>query len=276
MHRRQVDHVEAHARDRVQPLGRGAERARGGRPAAHWVNLNPFGAREELVPGAVQRPFPVHGHGQRPGSGDKFAQRPGAQDGGDLRILGRRQPVPGGQPAVAQLCRQRAQRRAGRGRPARARRLRDPPPGPLEQQRALGEHQLDVLASGYLDGRVMVPAGDRVAPRLHVEAPRALAGHGHVRTPPVGARRELAHVYQRGCLAIWVPQHRGGVDDAVPLAEDRGADLECFALCRPRRSPPALHGGLYVKDRDSSNHPGYATESGCLHTRAGTGLGPAP
>ena len=90
-------------------------------------------------------------------------------------ILGRRQPVPRRQPAVAQLRRQRAQRRAGRGRPARARRLRDPPRGPLEQQRALGEHQLDVLASGYLDGRVVVPAGDRVAPRLHVEAPRALA-----------------------------------------------------------------------------------------------------
>ena len=138
---------------------------------------------------------------------------------------------------------------------ARARRLRDPPRGPLEQQRALGEHQLHVLASGDLDGRVVVPAGDRVAPRLHVEAPHALAGHGHVRAPPVGARRELAHVHQRARLAIRVAQHRRGVDDAVPLAEDRGTDLESLACYRPApggaRSPPRAprQGSGFVQSR---------------------------
>ena len=262
MHRRQVHHVEAHGGDRVEPLGRGAQRARDRRPAPHWVNLDPFGAREELVPRAVQRPLPVRLEGQRPGPGDQLAQRPAGQDGGDLRILGRREPVPRGQPAVAQPRDQRAQRGAGRGGAARPRGLGDPPRGALEQQRALGEHQLDVLASRYLDGRVMVPARDRVGPGLHVEAPHALTGHGHVRAPAVGAGGELAHEHQRARLAFRVAQHHAGVDDAVPLAKNRGADLECLAGHRPRGAAPALHRRLDVKDRDSSNHPSYATERG--------------
>ena len=262
MHRRQVHHVEAHGGDRVEPLGRGAQRARDRRPVAHWVNLDPFGAREELVPRAVQRPLPVHLDGHRPGPGDQLAHRPAGQDGGDLRILGRREPVPRGQPAVAQPYDQRAQRGAGRGRAARPWGLRDAPRGTLEQQRALGQHQLHVLASRNLDGRVMVPAGDRVGPGLHVEAPQTLGGHGHVRAPAVGARRQLAHVHQRSRLAPRISKHDAGIDDAVPFAENRGADLEGLAIDGLCRAAAALDRGLDIKDRDSSNHPSYATEPG--------------
>ena len=134
--------------------------------------------------------------------------------------------------------------------------------GPLVQQRALGEHQLHVLAGRDLDGRVVVPAGDRIGPRLDVEAPHALAGDGHVGAPPVGARRQLAQVRQRARLSLRVAQHRGGIDDAVPLAENRGADPEGLAGDRPGGAAPALDRWLHVKDRDSSNHPGYATDRG--------------
>ena len=193
---------------------------------------------------------------------DQIAQRPAAQDGGDLRDP--RSPPAGPRgPARGRAASPPARAARSWPRPAaRPGRLRDPPRGPLEQQRALGEHQLHVLASGYLDGRVVVPAGDRVAPRLHVEAPHALAGHGHVRAPPVDARRELAHVQQRARLALRISQHRRGVDDAVPFTENRGTDLECLARHRLRRAAPAVHRGLHVKDRDASNHAGYATERG--------------
>ena len=52
---------------------------------------------------------------------------------------------------------------------------RDPPRGPLEQQRALGEHQLHVLAGRDLDRRVVVPAarsGRPTPPRGSATAPR--------------------------------------------------------------------------------------------------------
>ena len=50
---------------------------------------------------------------------------------------------------------------------------------PVEQQHALGEHQLDVDAGPDLDRRVVQPGADRVAPRLDLEAsrrPRCRAG----------------------------------------------------------------------------------------------------
>ena len=55
--RRQVDDVETHRRDGRQPLGGGGEGARLPQPGG-LVELAALGAREELVPGAVQRPLP--------------------------------------------------------------------------------------------------------------------------------------------------------------------------------------------------------------------------
>ncbi len=110
----------------------------------------------------------------------------------------------------------------------------------------------------------MVPARDRVGPRLHVEAPQALMGHGHVRAVAVGAGYELAHRRDRARVAFRVSQHHAGADDAVPLAEHRRADLEGLAGDRLRRAAPALHRRLDIKDRDSSNHPSHATDRAAL------------
>src|SRR5580693_3556269 len=141
-------------------------------------------------------------------------------------------------------------------------RLGDPPRGPLVLQRALGEHQLHVLAGGDLDRRVVVPARDRVGPRLHVEAPQSLLRHGHVRAVAVRAGSELAHRRDRARVAVRVAQHRADADDAVALAEDRRAHLEGLPGHGLGRAGAAVHRRLDVKDRDSSNHPDYATDRG--------------
>ena len=62
----------------------------------------------------------------------------------------------------------------------------------------------------------------------------------------------------------------------MPFAEDRGADLEGLAGHRDRRAAPALDRWLDIKDRDSSNHAGYATEDGSVHASAGRAQIPAP
>ena len=115
----------------------------------------------------------------------------------DLARLGRRQPVPGRHAAVAQLPGERVERGPGRGGPGGAGRLPDRPGRPLEQQRALGQHQLDVLAARDLDAGVVVPGRDRIAPRLDLEMPGALVGHGDLGAVPVRPRRQLAHPHQR-------------------------------------------------------------------------------
>ena len=60
VHRRQVDDVEAHVGDRVQPPRGGAQRPGLGLAPVRRVEHRSFGAREELIPGAVQRALPVH------------------------------------------------------------------------------------------------------------------------------------------------------------------------------------------------------------------------
>ncbi len=187
-------------------------------------------------------------------------------------MLGRREAFGRGQPVVAHHRDQHPQRGPGRRVAARARRLRDLPRRPLEQQRPLGQHQFHVLAGGNLDRRVVVPARDRVGPRLHVELPQALAGHGHVRAVAVRAGRQFGHQRDRVRDAPRVAQHHPGADDAVPLAEHRGADPEGLPGDRLRRATALVHRRLHIEDRDSSHHPSYATERGAHHARVGAGF----
>src|SRR6202030_620632 len=110
----------------------------------------------------------------------------------------------------------------------------------------------------------------------HVEAPQSLPGHGHVRAVAVRAGSELAHRRDRARVTAGVAQHHADADDAVPLAEHRGAHLEGLPGHRLRRAAAAVHRRLDVKDRDSSNHPGYATDRGPVDATAGPGIREAP
>ena len=87
--RRQVDHVEAHRRDPVQVLGRGVERPVDG-PAGLVAAAG--GAREELVPGAVEGALAVHVDLPRLAAGDQLPDRPLGHDLLDRREQGRGDP----------------------------------------------------------------------------------------------------------------------------------------------------------------------------------------
>ncbi len=69
-------------------------------------------------------------------------------------------------------------------------------------------------------------------------------------------------------------QHRADPDDAVALAEHGRAHREGLARHGLDRSVAALDRGLEIKDRDSSNHAGYATDRGAVHASAGPLLKP--
>ena len=124
VHRRQVDHVEAHRRDRVQPLGRGAQRAgdrRPGPPGRPWPPRTAGRTR------TTTRTAPAAGPPARlaPGPGEQVAQRPGGQDGGDVRVLGRGEPLqrragPGSRSRRDQRAHRGPARRPGGSRPAAA------------------------------------------------------------------------------------------------------------------------------------------------------------
>ena len=159
-----------------------------------------------------------------------------------LRDLGRRggrEPGrrPAGRSSRSAVAAASSARRpaAGRGHAAAARSI---------SAGALLEHQLDVDARRDLDRGVVPPGGDRVAPGLDGEGPRARRGRGDVRAPAVGARRAEAHAASRAPAALGVAQHDVRGDRVVALAEDGGGDLEGLADHRLGGPAPAVLGGL--------------------------------
>src|SRR5262249_5360057 len=245
---RQVDHVEAHAGDALQPARRGAQRAAHRLPAAHRVDLHALRAGEELVPGAVQRPLPVHHERVGGRTGKQFAQRGGLQDLRDLLVVGGGHPIPGGDPPVGQLGRQGGEGHTVSGRPCRG------PGRAVEQRGSLRQHQLHVLAPGHLDAGVMAPMADRVSPGFHVEPPPALGGRGDLGRIAVGAGEDLVHPGQRQALAGRTAQHHSSAGNLVSLADDGGADFEGFPDHCLGRAAPAVGHRLYVAD-DYPTHP---------------------
>ena len=189
VHGRQVDDVEPHVGDRLEPAGGGAQRARDRLPAAHRVELRrPRSAGRTRTRTRTGRAAAPRAPACQPDLVTRSRSGYSARIGRDPRRLRRRQPVPGRQAAVAQLPGERVERRARRRGPGGARRLPDRPRGPLEEQRPLGQHELDVLAARDLDARVVLPVRDRIGPRLDVEMPGALAGNGDVAAVPVAFR----------------------------------------------------------------------------------------
>ncbi len=249
--RREVHHVEAHRSDRVEPLRRGAEVARDD-PAGLLVLVGALAAREELVPRAVERTRPVDVQLVGALAGDEVPQRVPREDvvdrGGDR----------GG---VARLRRtgvvlQRGDRVLDRPAVLRAAHALpgQPVAHPLEEQHALGEHQLDVDAGGDLDLGVVAPGADRVGPALDGEGPCALAVGGDLRAPQVGLLGVLGHPDPGPPLAVGVGEHDVGAEGVVPLPEHERRDLERLAYDRLGRIAAEIDHGCDIHDGDSSNH----------------------
>ena len=133
-------------------------------------------------------------------------------------VLGRGEPVPGRQPAVAQPRDQRAQRGAGRGRAARR-------PAAAGSRRAARSNSSAPSASisstswpaGILMAASWCQLRDRVGPRLDVEAPQALA-RSRSRPRPSGRcpGRARASATSGLALPVRISQHHAGAEMPCP------------------------------------------------------------
>ena len=138
-------------------------------------------------------------------------------------------------------------RRLGIAVGARARRR------PLEQQRALGEHQLDVDAGLDLDRRVVRPRAVRVRPALDAERPVAGARRHQARLEPVEPGRDVDHPGARAVDPGRVGEHRRRGDGVVPFAEHGGPHGHRLADDGLGREPPGLGDGGDVHDGDAAD-----------------------
>jgi hypothetical protein len=268
---RDVDHVEAHRGDRVQPPGGGTQGPRLRALPGRHVDDGPLRPGEKLVPRAVERALPVHDHGVPAGPGEQIAERERGEDRGGLLTVGHRQAVQGGDGGVPQRCGQDLEGRPRNGGVALALgsgRPREPgglDSRALEEQRAFGQRQLHVLAERNLDVRVVQPPGDRVSPRLDLEVPQTLRGHRHLGSVPVGAGRELGHGHERATMAVRPAQHHARPEHPVPFAEDGGTDWKRLAHDGLRGVVAAGHDWLHVNDGDPADHLAKATREGGGH-----------
>ena len=140
-------------------------------------------------------------------------------------------------------CRSRGRDRAGACGPRAA----------LEQQRALGHHQVDVQAERHLDAAsCRQPAiGSPHASTRNCQAPSEVTGPRRRTGPGRGPARAWSPAVR---AAVGVPQHHPGPQQLVAFAEHRGADLEGLAPRRPWPVAALLGGGLHVEDGDSAYH----------------------
>ena len=145
---------------------------------------------------------------------------------------------------------------------------------PLEQQHALGEHQLDVHAGADLDAGVVQPGADRVAPRLHLEGPRTLGVGAHGGGHPGHLPGYAVHPPRRASYAVGVGEHHLGAELVVSLAEHQGGHVEELAHGCLRRMARQVDDGCHVHDRDTADHGARLSESARSRKRRALG-GPA-
>ena len=245
--RGQVDDVEAHRGDGLETLGRGAERP-GDHLAGPGVDVRPLRPGEELVPAAEERALSVGDEPVGAVGGDQVAQRVPVEDlvdrGGDGG------GVAHGVRAVGVVDRLHGVLEDG---PLLGL-LGETGGGPLQEQRTLLEHQLDVDAGGDLDLGVVPPGGDRVAPRLDLERPRAGGVRSHLGGPQVHPLGVLVHPHPGPSPPFRVGEHDVRVEGVVTLAEDQCADGERLADCCLRRVLATGDDGGDVHDGNSADH----------------------
>ena len=135
---------------------------------------------------------------------------------------------------------------------------------PLEQQHALGEHQLDVHPGADLDAGVVQPGADRVAPRLHLEGPRTLGVGAHGGSHPRDLPGDAVHPLRRAAYAVGVGEHHLGAELVVSLAEHQGGHVEELAHGRLGRVARQVDDGCHVHDRDTADHGARLSESGAF------------
>jgi hypothetical protein len=268
VHRREVDDVEAHVRDGRQPALRRVERA--APPQARLrVAGGALGAREDLVPRAVQRPLALDQPRVAAAGGDVVAQRPGPHLGADLGGGARPQACLGRAVGVAQGGDGVGQRGGllGGARDLLERALQDPG--------AFLEHQVGVDVGLDLDRGVVVPGGIGVRPSLDAVGPHAGAVGADGRGPVVEPGAQQGHRDQ-GLGAGGVGEDHGRVDRVVPLPEHRRGDVELLLDDGLGRERAAVDVGCHVQHGDASQRAlGSMGEGARCHAHDATGSGRA-
>jgi len=243
--RRQVDDVEAHAGDGGQPLGGGAQGSRA--PSVGLVVMDrALAAGEELVPRARERELALDEQRVCRAGRDVVPHRGARQLLVHGSVGDEGQSDLGRAGLVAQGCGSGLEGGATPGgAPVLLR-------GPLEQQCALGEHEVRVDVGLDLDGCVVLPGAERVGPPLDPEGPHAGTVGGHDGFPRVetgvGARH-LGDVLDAGGIG----EDDRGADGVVALANDGRLDEEGLVDHGFRRACAAIDDGGDVEDGDAAD-----------------------
>ena len=194
--RGQVDDVEAHGGDGVEPLGGGAERAGGDRAGLRVVGgALGAGKNSYQVPKSARLRSAYSGKGPSMVTSSRSGCRVRTSRSSGLCSTASRAST--GRSSSAAAC----------GAALRTARSRSSMPvagdDPVEQQPRLGEHQLDVDAGRDLDPGVVAPGRDRVGPRLDLVVPGALGVGGHPGLVEVGGRR-ACHPHRGAAAAVGI------------------------------------------------------------------------
>ena len=253
--RRQVEDVEPHVGHCGEALGRGAEAAADDL-AGRLVQAGTLGAGEELVPGAVQRTSTVGEEREGPGHGQELTHRIRRQDRPHRGSDAGREPHDVGRGALAKGPRRRGQGGRCLGVTACG--------GALEEQRALGEHQLGVDARRDLDLGIVHPGAVGIAPAVDLEAPGALGVRGDGGAPPVCLGGHLAHEPGRSACARRVDENDLGAVGVVTVAQDQSGDLEGLTDGGLGRIRTSFDLRCDIQDRYASNHAREPTQ---VHAR---------
>ena len=253
---------------RRQPLGGGAQRARG--PAVLVLVVHrALAAREDLVPGAGQGQLALDEQRVLGGRGDVVAQRAGGELGLDRGVGAGLEPDGRRAGGVAQA--RDGVREDGLLRRGAA----DLGERALEDEGALLEHQLGVDVGLHLDRRVVLPGAVGVGPALDAVGPPAGAVGGDPRLPRVEPRVGAGH-RQDVLGAVGVGEHDGGVDGVVALAEHGGRDVELLVDDGLGGAGAAVDGRPDVEDGDAADRVlGGTGLRGCSHGSNLPGPGPA-
>ncbi len=228
-----------------------------------------LGAREDLVPRAVQRTLALDQPRVAAAGGDVIAQRPGQHLGADLGGGAGPQPRLGRAVGVAQGGHGVGQGGGLLGGPRNLleRALQDPG--------ALLEHQLGVDVGLDLDRGVVVPGGVGVGPPLDAVGPQAGAAGADGGGPVVQAGAQQGH-RDLGLRAGRVGEDDGRVDRVVALTEHRRGDVELLVDDGLGREGAAVDVGCHVQHGDASQRAlGSRGQGARCHADDATGSGGA-
>ena len=254
--RGEVDDVEAHACDRLEPLRGGAQRA--GVPAAALLVVpGPLGPREDLVPRAEEGELALDEQPVCRAGADHLAERVRGEErvhlgrgGGGQAGAGRAVGVAQGGDRVTRLGGVDPRRRRG--------------DSAFEDSGPLLQHHLGIDVGLDLDGRVVHPRRIGVGPPLDPVGPPAGPVGDDARAPP--GEPEVVEGHRKMVVdAVGVGEDGGGVHRVVALAEHLGRDGELLALDRLRGAGAAVDEGTHVLDGDPLE--------GCDPVRQGAGQG---